>query len=70
MGTARSANVQTQNATLNYGISAVSDMKPRATPQRTAPDGHLQSMTIPDGVYYNFDLLMMRTTFLETCRGI
>ena len=25
---------------------------------------------IPDAVYYNFDLLMMSTTVLETCRGI
>ena len=24
---------------------------------------------IPDAVYYNFDLLMMCTTVLETCRG-
>jgi len=35
-----------------------------------APDGHLQSVTTPDVVQYNFDLLMMRTTVLETCRGI
>ena len=26
-----------------------------------APDGHLQSVTIPDAVYYNFDVLMMST---------
>ena len=25
---------------------------------------------IPDTVKYNFDLLMMNTTVLETCRGI
>jgi len=25
---------------------------------------------IPDAVYYNFDLPMMSTTVLETCRGI
>jgi len=24
-----------------------------------APDGHLQSVMLPDAVYYNFDLLMM-----------
>jgi len=35
-----------------------------------ALDGHLQSVTIPNVVYYNFDLLMMSTTVLETCRGI
>jgi len=35
-----------------------------------APDGHLQSVTIPDAVLYSFDLLMMSTTVLETCRGI
>jgi len=32
-----------------------------------APDGHLQSVTILDAVQYNFDLLMMSTTVLETC---
>ena len=26
-----------------------------------APDGHLQSVTIPETVYYNFDLLTMST---------
>ena len=26
-----------------------------------APDGHLQSVMIPDAVKYNFDLLMMST---------
>ena len=35
-----------------------------------AQDGHLQSVMIPDAVLYNFDLLMMSTTVLETCRGI
>ena len=35
-----------------------------------APDGHLQSVTITDAVKYNFDLLMMSTTVLETCRRI
>jgi len=32
-----------------------------------AQDGHLQSVMIPDAVLYNFDLLMMSTTALETC---
>ena len=27
-------------------------------------------VTIPDAVLYNFDLLMMSTIVLETCRGI
>jgi len=27
-------------------------------------------VTIPDAVEYNFDLLMMSTIVLETCRGI
>ena len=35
-----------------------------------APDGHLQRVTIPDAVLIQFDLLMMSTTFLETCRGL
>jgi hypothetical protein len=35
-----------------------------------APDGHLQTVTIPDAVLIQFDLLMMSTTVLETCRGI
>jgi len=35
-----------------------------------APDGHLHSVMIPDAVQYNFDLLMMSTTVLETCKGI
>jgi len=35
-----------------------------------APYGHLHSVTIPDAVYYNFDLLMMSTIVVETCRGI
>ena len=35
-----------------------------------ARDDHLQSATIPDAVQYNFDLLMMSTTALETCRGV
>jgi len=28
------------------------------------------SVTIPEAVYCNFDLLMMSTTVLETCRGM
>ena len=35
-----------------------------------ARDGHLQSVTIPDAVKYNFDLLTMSKTVLETCRGM
>jgi hypothetical protein len=35
-----------------------------------APDGHLQRVTIPDAVLIQFDLLMMSTTVLETCRGM
>jgi len=35
-----------------------------------APDGHLQSVTIPDAVLILFDLLMMSMTLLETCRGL
>ena len=31
-------------------------------------DGHLQRVTIPDAVLIQFDLLMMSTTLLETCR--
>jgi len=34
------------------------------------PDGHLQRATIPDAVLVQFDLLMMNTTLLETCRGL
>ena len=34
------------------------------------PDGHLQRVTIPDAVLIKFDLLMMSTTFPETCRGL
>jgi len=33
-------------------------------------DGHLQRVTIPDAVLVQFDLLMMWTTLLETCRGL
>jgi len=35
-----------------------------------ARDGQLQSVMIPDVVSYNFDLLMMSTIMLETCRGV
>ena len=35
-----------------------------------APDDHLRSVMIPGAVYYNFDLLMMSTIVLKTCRGI
>ena len=35
-----------------------------------ASDGHLQRVTIPDAVLIKFDLLMMSTNLLETCRGL
>ena len=36
-----------------------------------APDGHLQRiLRIPDAVLTQFDLLMMSTDLLETCRGL
>jgi len=35
-----------------------------------ASDGHLQRETIPGAVLIQFDLLMMSTTLLETCRGL
>ena len=34
------------------------------------PDGHLQRVNIPDAVLVQFDLLLMSTTLLETCRGL
>ena len=34
-----------------------------------APDGHLLTVTIPDAVLIQFDLLMMSKILLETCRG-
>ena len=34
------------------------------------PDGHFQRVKIPDAVLIKFDLLMMSTTLLETCRGL
>ena len=34
-----------------------------------ALDGHLESVAIADAVLIQFDLLMMSTTLLETCRG-
>jgi hypothetical protein len=36
----------------------------------SAPDGHLHSVMVPDPVIIQFDLLMMSTTVLETCREI
>ena len=33
-------------------------------------DVHLQRVPIPDAVLVQFDLLMMSTTLLETCRGL
>jgi hypothetical protein len=38
--------------------------------EESAQDGHLKSVTIPDAVLIQFDLLMVNTTVLETCRGI
>jgi hypothetical protein len=35
-----------------------------------ALDGHVRSVTIPDAVLVQFDLLMISVTVLETCRGI
>jgi hypothetical protein len=35
-----------------------------------ALDGHLQRLTIQDAVLIKFDLLMISTTLLETCRGL
>jgi len=35
-----------------------------------APDGHLQGVMMPNAALCNFDLLMMSTIVLETCRGI
>ena len=35
-----------------------------------APDGHLTEISIPDAVLIQFDLLMMSTELLETCRGL
>jgi hypothetical protein len=35
-----------------------------------ARDGHLQRVTIPDAALIKFDLLVMITTVLETCRGV
>ena len=32
-----------------------------------APDGHLLTVTLPDAVLIQFDLLMMRKILLETC---
>ena len=34
------------------------------------PDGHLQKVSIPDAVLVQFDLLVMSTMLLETCRGL
>jgi len=34
------------------------------------PDCHLQRVTVPDAVLVQFDLLMMSTTLVETCRGL
>ena len=40
-------------------------------PVRTGiPSSHLHRLTIPDGVLIQFDLLMMSTMMLETCREV
>ena len=51
-------------------INTVSDMVTLCKWPSGAPDGHLQRVTIPDAVLIQFDLLMMSTTLLETCRGL
>jgi len=53
----------------NY-IGAASGIVTLSTWPSGAPDGHLQRVTIPDAVLIKFDLLMMSTTLLETCRGL
>jgi hypothetical protein len=35
-----------------------------------APDDQLKRVITPDAVLKKFDLLMMSTTLLETCRGL
>jgi len=35
-----------------------------------ALDGHLQRVMIPNAVLIQFDLLMMSTALLKTCRGL
>jgi len=45
-------------------------MQVENSPSTCIPDGHLQRVTIPDAVLVQFDLLMMITTLLETCRGL
>jgi hypothetical protein len=35
-----------------------------------APDGHLLTVTIPDAVLIQFDLLRMSKILLETCIGL
>ena len=48
-------------------VFSVSD-RPVCRLRTCTPDGHLQSVTIPDAVLIQFDLLMMSTELLETCR--
>jgi len=38
-----------------------------ARPRPTAPDGHLLTVTIPDAILIQFDLLRMNKILLETC---
>jgi len=45
--------------------------QPPTNPLTTcAPEGHLQSVMVPDAVKYNFDLLVMDIIMFETCRRI
>jgi len=53
----------------NY-INTASGIVPLCKWPSGAPDGHLRRVTIPDAVLIQFDLLMMSTTLLETCRGL
>jgi len=42
----------------------------KSFPSTCAPDGRLQRQIIPGAVLIKFDLLMMSTMLLETCRGL
>jgi len=64
---ASGAEVERGSAEVERGSAEVERGSPLPT---SAPDGHLQRMTIPDAVYYNFYLMVMSTIVLETCRGI
>ena len=51
-------------------IDAASDIVTLCKWPSGVPGGHLQRVTIPDAVLIQFDLLIMGTTLLETCRGL